>query len=174
MASFTLRLARDEITPAIDKLMARLQDPTGLVDELGWMAHEHVVSRMENNGRANRFAGRGGQKRWQKPHQVTKRIRAYRGYPPNNPTWHRTGAAAGGIVTLKHTAHMVEIGWPFGAFKNDYPYRVDGGVPCTGGIVPGKTIRDKEVLYVTDGFVRLAVKAGWRWWLSAIGVARYQ
>jgi len=169
VAKFTLRVTQDEITPMMDALTKRLSDPSALVDELGWMAHKHVNSRIQNKGRAREYAGRGGQKTFEEIHEVTKRIRESRDHPRNNPVWNETGAALGGIVTLKHAKREVEIGWPFGQYKNDYPYRVAGGVPRTSGIVPGKTINSREVLYITPGFIRLAVKAAWRWWLSPLG-----
>jgi len=165
-----MQITQDEITPMLTALERALKDPSPLIDELGWMGHKHVNSRIQNKGYSREYAGRGGQKRFEKVHDVTKRIREMRGHPKNNPPWNETGDALSGIVTLKHTKREVEIGWPFGKYKNDYPYRVAGGVPRTSGMIPGKTIEPREVLYVTKGFIKLAVKAAWRWWLGSAGI----
>lgn len=170
----TVTILIDEVTPTVDRLKARLLDKELILEELSWMAIEHVHDRYRGQGYSRRF-GAGPQPKWEKTHAVTKKFRELRHGITDDIIWFETGAAIRGISVIGRTANQRVVGWPIGRFKNDYPYMVDAGVPKTSGMVPGKTIKNKQLLYFTKSFAgKHAVPAVWRWWLAGIGVQVYQ
>lgn len=160
----------DEVTPTINRLRAQLANKEPILEELAWMALEHVHDRYRGQGRSSRF-GAGPQPKWEPIHDVTRKLRRIRRGVTDEINWFETGKAIQGIHVLTRTPSQRVIGWNVGAFKNDYPYKVDGGVPRTGGMIPGKEIKARPLLYFTDAFAhRYATRAVWRWWLAGIGV----
>lgn len=164
----------DEVTPAIARLKAQLANKEPIMEELAWMAIEHVHDRYRGQGYSRRFGG-GPQQKWEKTHDVTVKLRRIRHGVTDDIIWFDSGAAIRGISVINRTPNQRVIGWPIGKYKNDYPYMVDAGVPRTGGTIPGKTIRNKQLLYFTKAFAnKWATQAVWRWWLAGIGVKVYQ
>jgi len=170
----TVTILVDEVTPTIAKLKAQLVNKELIMEELAWMAIEHVHDRYRGQGYSRRF-GSGPQLKWEPIHDVTIKLRRIRHGVTDDIKWFETGKAIQGISVLKRTPNQRVIGWPVGKFKNDYPYKVDGGVPRTGGMIPGKRIAARPLLYFTRAFVDPhAVRAVWRWWLAGIGLKAYQ
>lgn len=164
----------DEVTPAIAKLKAQLANKEPIMEELAWMAIEHVHDRFRGQGYSRKF-GSGPQPKWEPIHDVTIRFRRIRHGITDDIIWSETGKAFEGVSVLSRTPNQRVIGWPVGKYKNDYPYKVDGGVPRTGGMIPGKRIAARPVLYFTAAYAnKWATQAIWRWWLSPIGVRIYQ
>jgi hypothetical protein len=163
----------DEVTPAIEALMRQLENREIVIEELGYRAIEHVKDRYSNQGYAHRFGG-GPQPEWEPIHEVTKKFRRVRFGVEDEIIWFRTGEALRGIQEIKRGFDHIMIGWPDGMFPRNYPYRVDGGVKKTGGMIPGKSISARPLLYITMAFCNQAVRVVARWWLSAIGVSRYE
>uniref|UniRef100_A0A6M3KNM0 Tail protein n=1 Tax=viral metagenome TaxID=1070528 RepID=A0A6M3KNM0_9ZZZZ len=164
----------DEVTPALNALKAQLANKEPILEELAWMAIEHVKDRYLGQGYSRKF-GAGPQPKWAPITDVTRKFRRIRSGVTDDIIWFQTGKALQGITVLNRGVNSREIGWPFGQFKNDYPYKVDGGVPKTGGMIPGKRIPPRPLLYFTNAFAeRHATRAVWRWWLSPIGVRVFQ
>lgn len=163
----------DEVTPALNALKAQLANKEPILEELAWMAIEHVKDRYLGQGYSRKF-GAGPQPKWAKIEDSTIKFRRIRHGVTDEIIWYETGNAVRGISVLNRTVNSREIGWPFGKFKNDYPYKVDGGVPKTAGMIPGRTIPPRPLLYLTNAFAnKWATQAVWRWWLSPIGVKAY-
>ena len=170
----TLTVLVDEVTPTINRLKAQLANKELILEELAWMAIEHVHDRYRGQGYSRRF-GAGPQRKWEKTHDVTIKFRQRRHGITDDIIWFETGKAIQGISVISRTANQRVIGWPLGQFKNDYPYMVDAGVPRTSGMIPGKTIKNKQLLYFTRAFAnRHATRAVWRWWLAGAGIRVYQ
>jgi len=164
----------DEVTPALNALKAQLANKEPILEELAWMAIEHVKDRYLGQGYSRKF-GAGPQPKWAPITDVTRKFRRIRSGVTDDIIWFQTGKALQGITVLNRGVNSREIGWPFGQFKNDYPYKVDGGVPKTGGMIPGKRIPPRPLLYFTNAFAnKWATQAVWRWWLSPIGVKAFQ
>jgi hypothetical protein len=159
----------DEATPAIELLIRQLENRENVLEELGYRAIEHVKDRYVNQGQARRFGG-GPQPKWPPIHAVTKKLRNARFGVADDIIWYRTGASLRGIQVLERKFASIMLGWPDGMFPRNYPYRVDGGVPKTGGMIPGKTIEPRYLLYFTMAFANRSVQVVARWWLSAIGM----
>ena len=170
----TVTVLVDEVTPAIAKLRAQLANKEPIMEELAWMAIEHVHDRYRGQGRSRKF-GSGPQPKWEPIHDVTIKFRRIRHGVTDDIVWFETGKAIQGISVIGRTPNQRVVGWPVGAFKNDYPYMLDAGVPRTGGMIPGKRIAARPLLYFTAAFAnKWAVQSIWRWWLSPIGVGIYQ
>ena len=164
----------DEVTPIIAKLKAQLANKEPIMEELAWMAIEHVHDRYRGQGYSRRF-GSGPQLKWEPIHDVTIKFRRIRHGVTDDIKWFETGKAIQGISVVRRTPNQRVVGWPVGKFKNDYPYKVDGGVARTGGMIPGKRIAARPLLYFTSAFAnKWATQAVWRWWLAGIGVKVYQ
>lgn len=166
----TVNILIDEVTPTINRLKAQLANKEPIMEELAWMAIEHVHSRFRGQGYSRKF-GAGPQPKWEPIHDVTIKFRNRRHGVSDDIIWSETGAAFRGVSVLNRTPNQRIIGWPVGKHRNDYPYHVDAGVRRTGGMIPGKRIGARPVLYFTRSFAdRHATRAIWRWWLSPIGV----
>ena len=170
----TVTVLVDEVTPTIARLKAQLANKEPIMEELAWMAIEHVQDRYRGQGYSRRF-GSGPQPKWEKVHDVTRKFRMLRHGITDDIIWFETGEAIRGISVIGRTPNQRVIGWPLGKFKNDYPYHVDSGVRRTGGMIPGKRSSARHLLYFTKAYAnKWATQAIWRWWLSPIGVKVYQ
>lgn len=165
-----------DVDTALARMRSRLSDLEPLMDSLGGMVIEHVHDRYRNQGRSRKYDGRGGQPKWKPITKATRDIRKWRTGHEDGIIWFESGESIRGITTLSRSNNHIEIGWNAGDFAGrggsriPYPYLLDSFTVHTKGMIPGKVVEPRHLLYFTRGFVEHAVKEVVRWIVSPLGI----